>query len=152
MSRYEVLLFVHVLAASAWFGAALFSLALLEFAGRARDSGTVLALGRYDDPLANALFIPAGLVTLGAGVVLVLDSPWSFLEDGWVLAGLVLFAAIFVLGIALIVPAGKKLKELAAAGEPAAEVEAQIGRLRMLSRVDVALLALAIFFMTAKPF
>ena len=151
MSRYELLLFVHVLAAAAWFGAALLAIVLIELATRAEDTPLVVRLGEYDEKLAPLLFIPAGIATLLTGVALVFDGPWSFTGDGWVLAGLVLFAAIFALGVGLIVPAGKKLAALARADAPAAELQRQIGNLRMLSWIGVGLLAAAIFFMTTKP-
>jgi uncharacterized membrane protein len=152
MSLYELLLFVHVLAAAAWFGAALFSLLLVELSARGRDFPMIRSLGEYEDRLATMLFIPAALVTLASGIALVFDGPWSFGADGWVIAGLVLFVAIFGLGIGMIVPTGKKLKELAGSGAPQSELETQVGRLRQLSAIDVGLLALAIFFMTVKPF
>jgi len=152
MSLYELLLFVHVTAAAAWFGAALMSLILVELASRARDTAGVLKLGEYEDRLANVLFIPSAVLVLVAGVALVLDGPWSFVDDGWVIGGLVILAGVFVLGVALIVPAGKKLKELAMANAPEDAVYAQIGRLRTLSRIDVALLVVAFFLMTVKPF
>lgn len=152
MSLYELLLFVHVLAAAAWFGAALLSLVLTELAARAGDRPGVLKLGEYEDRVATLLFIPASLIVLVGGIALVFDGPWSFTDDGWVIAGLALFAAIFVLGVALIVPAGKKLKSLAASGAPEEELDAQIRTLRTLSVIDVGLLIVAIFFMTVKPF
>lgn len=98
------------------------------------------------------LFIPSALIVLAAGIALVFDGPWSFTEDGWVIAGLVLFAAIFVLGIGLIVPTGQKLTAVAKSGAPESEVQAPLRKLRMLSVVDVVLLAAAIFVMTVKPF
>ncbi len=152
MSLHELLLFVHVLAAAAWFGAALLLLLIVELAARAGDRAGVLKLGEYEDRLASLLFIPSALIVLAGGIALVFDGPWSFTGDGWVIAGLALFAAIFVLGVAFIVPAGKKLKELAGSGAPGEEIDAQIGKLRMLSVIDVGLLVLAIFFMTVKPF
>lgn len=151
MSRFELLLFVHVLAAAAWFGAALLALVLLELSTHAKDTPWLVRLGEYDEKLAPLLFIPAAIATLLTGVALVFDGPWSFTGDGWVLAGLVLFAAIFALGVGLIVPAGKKLAALAQADAPAAELQKQIGKLRTLSWIDVGLLAAAIFFMTTKP-
>jgi len=152
MSLYEGLLFVHVLAAAAWFGAALLSLALVELAARGGDSSLVVAFGEYDDDLAKFLFIPAALVTLVAGIALVFEGPWDWTRDGWTLAGLVLLVGIFALGLGVIVPAGNKLKQLGAAGAAEPELRAQIDRYRRLSWIDVGLLALAIFLMTTKPF
>ena len=152
MSRYELLLFVHILAAAAWFGAALLSLVLFEVASRADDTPWLVRFGEYDDKLARFLFIPSAILTLVAGLALVFDGPWSFSEDGWVIAGLVLLFAIFGLGLGLFLPASTKLAALVEADASAAVVQEQIGKLRMLSWIDVGLLAAAIFFMTTKPF
>ena len=166
MSRYELLLFLHVIAAAAWFGGALLSMVLLELASRAGELSWLVRFGEFDDTLAKVLFIPAALITLVAGFVLVFDGPWSFGDDGWVTGGLILFVAIFALGIGLIVPTGQKLSEAAkSALAPPAQLEASavdlddksdlaalIRRLRLLSWVDGSLLAIAIFLMTVKPF
>jgi uncharacterized membrane protein len=90
----------------------------VELSARAGDRANVLKFAEYEDRLAGLLFIPAAIIVLVGGIALTFDGPWSFGEDGWVIAGLVLFAAIFLLGIAIIVPAGKKLKSLAASGAP----------------------------------
>lgn len=152
MSRYELVLFVHVLAAGAWFGAALLSLALLELAARARERAWIVRFGEFDDQLAKVLFIPAALLVLAAGIALVLEGPWSFREDGWATGGLVLLVAIFALGLGLIVPAGQRLTALAREGAGDDLMDAQLRRLRMLSWIDVGLLAAAFFLMTTKPF
>lgn len=152
MSLYELLLFVHVLAAAAWFGAALLSLVLVELAARARDFAWVVRLGEFDDKVAKLLFIPSSLVVLVVGIALVFDGPWSFTRDGWVIVGLALLVAIFVLGVALIVPAGHKMTALASSGASETDVETHLRKLRMLNWIDVGLLAVAMFFMTTKPF
>jgi len=64
MSRYEFLVFIHVLAAAAWFGAALLAVVLLEVATRASDTPWVVRLGGYDEKLAQFLFIPSAIITL----------------------------------------------------------------------------------------
>ncbi|HXG77448.1 MAG TPA: DUF2269 family protein [Gaiellaceae bacterium] len=152
MALYELLLFVHVLAAATWFGAAVLSLALIEVAARAGERDFVVRLGHFDDALAKGLFIPAALLTLAAGIWLVFEGPWRFGDDGWVVAGLVLLVSVFVLGVGLIVPAGKRIAELGATSGQEAELAAAVDRLRVLSWIDVGLLVLAIFVMTVKPF
>jgi uncharacterized membrane protein len=143
---------VHVFAASAWFGAALLLLMLAELMGRARDRQGVLRLGAYEEKLANFLFIPSSLVVLGAGFWLVAEGPWSFGSDGWVGASLAIFVLIFLLGVGVIVPAGKKLKELGESGAPESDLDAQVDVVRRLSWIDVTLLTVVIFLMTVKPF
>ena len=152
MSLYELLLFAHVIAAAAWFGAALLSLVLVELAVRGGDTPGVLKLGEYEDRVAKVLFIPSALVVLAAGIWLTIDGPWSLGRDGWVVSGIVLLAAVFVLGVALIVPAGNRLKALAVANAPDEEIRDQISRIRALSWIDIALLTAAFFVMTTKPF
>lgn len=124
MSLYELLLFLHVLAAAAWYCAALLSLVLTKLAARAGDRAGVLKLGEYENRVATLLYIPSALIVLASGVALVFDGPWSWGGDGWVIAGLVTFAVIFVLGIAVIVPAGKKLRSLAASGAAESALDA----------------------------
>ncbi len=152
VSLYEALLFVHVLAAAAWFGAALLSVVLMELATRAQDSAWIVRFGEFDEALAKVLFIPSALLVLGSGFALVFEGPWSFTDDGWVLAGLLLLVAIFALGLGVIVPAGKKLAALGASGASSSELNDQLRRLSLLSWLDVGLLAAAIFVMTTKPF
>jgi uncharacterized membrane protein len=92
------------------------------------------------------------LAVLAAGFWLVFEGPWSFSRDGWVGAGLGLLIAIFVLGVALYVPASKKLVQLGESGASEAALEEQIRFIRRLSWIDIILLAAAIFVMTVKPF
>ncbi len=152
MTFYDFLVFLHVLAAAAWFGAALLALLLVELMVQARDRAGVLRLGSYDDRLAAFLFIPSSLLVLAAGFWLVAEGPWSFGDDAWVGVGLGLLVGTFVLGVGLIVPAGKKLLELGESQASDAELDKQIGRLRLLSWIDVAILTAAIFMMSVKPF
>ena len=152
MSRYELLLTLHVLAAAAWFGAALLALVLVELAARAGDLRGVVWLGEYDDALAKFLFIPASLVTLAAGLLLVLDGPWSFSEHGFTLVGLAVFAATFALGLGVIVPAGNRLRDAGRAGADEASLEPLVHRYRNLSRIDVLLLTVVVVAMAWKPF
>jgi uncharacterized membrane protein len=152
VSLYEGLLFVHVLAAAAWFGAALLSVVLMELATRAQESAWIMRFGEFDETLAKVLFIPSAVLVLGSGFALVFEGPWSITGDGWVLAGLLLLVAIFAVGLGTIVPAGKKLAALGASGASSSELSDQLRRLRLLSWLDVGLLAAAIFVMTTKPF
>jgi uncharacterized membrane protein len=152
MSRQELYLVLHILGAAAWFGAALLSLALVELAARASDYRGVVWLGRYDDALAKWLFIPASLVTLTAGLLLVLDGPWAFSDHGFTLVGLAVFISSFVLGVRAILPAASLLHAADEAGAPDSELAPLVRRYRDLSRIDVGLLTVAVVLMAWKPF
>ena len=152
MTLYELLLFVHVLAAAAWVGGVLLFAFVLELALRAQERSLLLRLIAYDDRLAPIFYIPAIVLVLAAGVGLVLDGPWSF-GDGWVIAGIVLLASAFVLGIAFFLPTAKRLKTaLDSGGVDSAEVIGELRTYRTLTWIDAAILVAAVFVMTTKPF
>lgn len=152
MTGYELLLFVHVLAAAAWFGGALMSWLLFELALQADDPAWTLRLMEHEDRLATRLYIPASLLTLVAGITLVVSGGYDF-GDGFVIAGLVLFIWLFAMGMAVFAPAGARVR--AAAEEHGVDSEAVrqcLRRVRAVSRFDTPLLALAILLMVTKPF
>lgn len=152
MTRYELLLFVHILAAAAWFGAVVAFVFVGELMLRAKDRATLIRLIEYDDHLAPILYIPAVILVLAAGIGLVLDSPFEF-GDGWIIAGLVLVVGIFVLGVGFILPAAKRVKAaVETSGLESDVVRDRIQTFRLLSWLDLGLLAVAIFVMTTKPF
>lgn len=152
MTLYELLLFVHVLAAAAWVGAVVFVVLVTELALRSNDRSTLVKLVDYDERLAPLLYIPAVLLTLAAGIGLVFDGPWSF-GDGWILAGIVLLVAAFIVGVGFIVPASKKLAAaVEGAGVESEDARARLQVLRALTWIDLALLVAAVFVMTTKPF
>ena len=152
MSLYELLLFVHVLAAIAWVGGVLVVLVTLEVARRSGDRAHVVKALHYDDRLGLIFYVPAALLVLAAGAGLVLEGPWSF-GDGWVLAGLGLLVASFAVGFAFFLPFGKRLAAAVEAhGAESDTVAAEVDRIRLVTWVDIALLAAAVFVMTTKPF
>src|SRR5688500_4694128 len=97
MTRYELLVFLHVAAVIIWIGAG-FLIALLVF-GAERAGDRIREAGYHRDVgwLAPRLFIPASMATLVFGILVVADGPWSF-GDLWIVIGLVGWAVSFGLG------------------------------------------------------
>lgn len=153
MSLYELLLFVHVLAAATWFGAALSSLVLLELGQRSRDTSGIRRFIEFDDRVTPILCVPGSILVLGVGIGLVLEGPWSF-RNGWVVAGFALLMAVFATTSSRsLVPEAKSLtRALATAGGDSRDVRAGVRYIRISLWLDVTLLAAAIFVMTTKPF
>ncbi len=152
MTLYELLLFVHVLAAAAWVGGVVFFGFVLEVALRLDDRSLLLRLIAYDDRLAPIYYIPAIVLLLAAGVGLVLDGPWSF-GDGWVIAGIALLLGAFALGILFFLPTAKRLRAAVdTAGVESPEVRERLASYRVLTWIDAAILVAAVFVMTVKPF
>ena len=71
MTRYELLLFVHVVAAIVWLGAATVVQIFAARANRATDPMDMHRVAADAEWLALRVFIPASLVVLIAGLLLV---------------------------------------------------------------------------------
>jgi uncharacterized membrane protein len=151
MTFYELLLFVHIVGAAVWFGAGLMMQVLARRADRADDHATLKRLVDDTEDLSNLVFIPASMVVLIAGLVLVIDGPWSF-GDLWIVLGLVGFAATLATGVLLIKPSAEKIAavmERDGGMSPAALYETR--RMMALARIDYVSLLLVIAVMAIKP-
>ena len=151
MSFYELLLFVHILAAAIWFGAGfLFHLQAYR-ADRADDAATMQRLLADTAVLSNVLFIPASLVVLFAGLLLVIEGPWSF-GDLWIVLGLLGYAATFATGLLVIKPGSERIATLTgSSGELTPQALYEARRMLALARIDYVALVLVIAVMTIKP-
>jgi uncharacterized membrane protein len=150
MSRYELYLLLHILGAIVWVGAHANLQYLALRAERAGDDAGLKRVLDDGDALAK-IIIPASLVVVLAGVLMVLDGPWSF-SMLWIDLGLAGFAATFVTGMFLLDPAGKKLAAtVEAEGGFGRSAAAQAKRLLAISRVDGLAIVLVVAVMVVKP-
>lgn len=150
MTLYELLLFVHVLAAATWVGGALM---LKVQSSRALGSGPDRAadLALETERVGKTVLMPSSIVLLVAGLWLVFETDIGF-EPLWVKLGLAIYVVSAVAGAAFLGPLYKQVGELKAErGAGDAEVAARLQRISMLSSVDLGLLVAAIFVMTVKP-
>ncbi len=96
MSRYDWLLFVHVLGAFAFLGG-VFALVALQIAAmrsvRASDVALFMHVGRVAEAMINA----GAVVVLVLGIWLALDFDYG-LDEPWIVASLVLWVVSAVLG------------------------------------------------------
>ena len=151
MSRQEIYLFVHIAAAVIWVGGG----SLLSLMGhRAITSGdrdrtrVVVQEAAF---LGQRLFIPASLVVLVMGILLVADGPWEM--DLWVVLGLIGFAATAFTGAAILGPRAERIAHMieAAGGDYTDEADVESRKLLTLARIDVVVLFLVIADMALKP-
>ncbi len=150
MSLYELFKTIHVLAAVAWVGGAMFSQVL---ALRARVSGpTPMAqFASWMAYLGPRYFAPVSMVVLIAGIAMVIESGWDF-ADPWIVIGLVGFAGTFVTGMAYVSPASQKVATLLKERGPEdAETQGEIDRIFKISRIDLVVLVLIVIDMVVKP-
>ena len=151
MTLYELLLFLHVIAAIIWVGAATTYFAL-EL--RTDLSGDLEREASQNDDaawLAPRLFIPASMGTLVFGVLAAIEGNWDF-GSLWIVVGLTGFAISFATGIGYFEP---EIKRLAAAiergGTDDPEVRRRTASLKMVGRIELTVLYVVVVAMVAKP-
>ena len=87
--------------------------------GRAGDNAGLQSLFGQAEWLATRVFIPVSLLVVVAGILLVIEGPWSF-DQLWVLLGLAGFAATFLTGLLMIKPESERIAaDLARDGDDA---------------------------------
>lgn len=151
MTRYDLLVFLHVAAVIIWLGAG-FLLSLLVF-GAARAGDRMAELRHHGDVewLAPRLFIPASMGTLVLGILLVVDGPRSF-GDLWIVVGLAGWAVSFVMGFFYFKPEGERIHALVVRHGPEhPEVDRRLQRLNVLDRVQLVILFVVVANMVVKP-
>jgi hypothetical protein len=151
LTRSDLYLGLHVLAATAWIGAA-FLMAVLG-ARLATSPDPQPALGYVSDSewLGLRLFLPASAATLVSGVLLVRTSPWGF-DTLWVQLGLAAFVASTVIGMLVFGPGWSNVGAVARSAGPDVErVRERIDLLLLVGWVDVGIVAGAVWVMSVKP-
>jgi uncharacterized membrane protein len=146
----DLWLTIHILAAALWFGAGFFMNLLMARLSMKGEQQAVAGISTQTSFISR-FFDTAAIVTLVAGVALVLTvDAWEF-SDPFVSIG---FAGVLItlgIGHGMITPTSKKLAAALAAGN-AEEAQALGQRMGMLSTIDSLVLLLVIIAMVVKPF
>src|SRR5262245_19976423 len=151
-ATFDVYKMVHVFAAVVWVGGGTTLDILVLLTERENDPLGLAALGQKIDFVATRVYVPASLLVLLFGILMMIkgDLDWG---QFWIVAGLVGFAATFLTGVGFLTPQVKKLNAIATAKGPAhPEAQAQLQKVLVVARFDVALLLRIVADMTAKPF
>ncbi|HSK14725.1 MAG TPA: DUF2269 family protein [Gaiellaceae bacterium] len=150
MSRYEVFLLIHVVAAIAWLGGGL----VLQIQGiradRAKDADGLRKVLEDVVSLSNLFFVPAALLVVIFGIAMVADGPWTF-GQLWIVLGLAGYAATFATGLFLLDPRSKRILAMMEEEAMSPRVVADVRRLLALSRIDYAVLYSVVAVMVLKP-
>ena len=151
MNRYELLLFVHVLAAVIWVGGAVMIQLMALRVLRADDPLRVTSFAADVEWIGNRLLVPASVILILAAVGLMLegDLAWRAL---WVSLSLVAYIVSFVAGAAFFGPESGRISKLVAAqGPDSGEAVGRIQRLLIASRIELVVLLAVVYLMTVKP-
>jgi hypothetical protein len=145
---YGLLVFVHILAAIAWFGTGLFHqlhmVRLRSVSGHA-DVGYQMESMSWTE---KGIFIPAPLLVLATGITMVaVNDAWAF-SQAWVYLSLGFWVAEAIMGGAV---GGKLLGRIQEAREQGGDVSGLIDRDLSIAWVDVAILTVILVLMVFKP-
>ena len=151
-SWYAAFMAVHVTAVVIWIGGGALLTIFGLLAERRSDGGQLVAIARMAAFAGERIFAPAGLVVVAMGIAMVLDAHLGF-GHFWIVFGLLGFLATFLIGVGVLAPASKKVTGLLAEKGPSdPEVQAQINRILLVARADIAMLLLVVVDMVTKPF
>jgi uncharacterized membrane protein len=151
MTRYELLLFLHVATAIIWLGAGTVIQFFAFRAERSRDAVEVHRVASDSEWLTMRLFVPSSLAVLVLGIALVLDGPWGF-DQLWITLGLAGYGFSFLVGILFLGPeSGRIAKLVETHGVEHELVTSRIGRILAVSRFELAVLFAVVLDMTLKP-
>jgi hypothetical protein len=149
MSRQELYLFIHIAAAVLWVGGGTLLGIMGYRAVAANDREKTRVVVEEASQLATKLFIPAALVVVAMGLLLVLDGPWDF--DLWVVLGLIGFASTFALGAGVLGPMTERITAQIEAEGYTDAADRESRKLLTLARIDSVVLFLVVADMALKP-
>lgn len=151
MTLEEVLLFIHIVAVVIWLGGSAMVRILFARTKQARDEDGLRTLLRQGDFLGKAVFNPAGIITLAAGVWLVIETPWEF-SDVWISFG---FAGIIIgagLAMAFYPRQMQRIRTaLDGGGLAAADTQSSLLTLQRVALLELLILFLVVWAMVFKP-
>lgn len=151
MDFYDWVLFVHILAGSAWLGGLIYANALMYSTARAGEPSALVDTAIRAGRINRALLPPAGAVTILAGLYMVGDDSRWDLSDGWVLTALILALGVVALAIAFFVPETRSIEREVAANGPGPAVGARLRRIGLLARLVTVVLTFVLLLMIWRP-
>lgn len=147
---YDLIKYVHVLAAIVWVGGAFYAQVLALQVRRSNDPEDIPKFGRNAEYIGTRVFIPASIILFIAGAILVAQR-WSFTQ-AWVSAAIALWLLSILAGVLYLGPRSKKIGELfAAEGPNSMAARTMIDRLFLVSRLELVSFAVIVFLMVVKP-
>jgi len=152
MTLHNLLLFVHLLAATAWIGGSILLDILARRTLRMGDREAVLGVARTSDFVSRVILFPGGVITLLAGIGLVLESDaWRF-TMGWVIFAIVIVLASAALGMAFYPRQLAALERAASeAGPSDPEIPRRLLRILNVSSIETVALLAVLWAMVFKP-
>lgn len=147
---YEVLKYIHILAAIVWVGGAFLAQLLAVKALRSNDAIDLPRVGRDLGLIGGRVFPIASIILLIAGVLMVIQR-WNFTQ-AWIVIALVLWAASLLVGAFYLGPMSTKIGEMfAAEGPQSVGARSLAARVLLVSRLELVSFLVIIYLMVFKP-
>jgi uncharacterized membrane protein len=147
---YDLIKYVHVLAAITWVGGAFYAQMLALQIQRSNDPGDIPKFGRHVEYIGTRVFLPASIILFVAGAILV-GQRWSF-SQAWVSIAIVLWLLSVLAGAVYLGPRMKRIGELfAAEGPGSVAARSLLDRLFLVSRLELVSFVVIVFLMVVKP-
>lgn len=151
MTLAEILKLAHVIAVIIWLGGSFMLGLMLERAQASEDEATVLGITKLAEFIGKAVFNPAGIITLLAGIWLVIEADYEF-SEAWISIGFLGVALGAGLGMAFYPKALKAVQAgIEADGLLGNDSLAALRKLRLVSTVEWLLLIVVVWAMVFKP-
>jgi uncharacterized membrane protein len=148
---YNLFKFMHIAAVIVWIGGMVTIGVINARVTRENDRAALSSLSRQSAFFGSAIIGPAAVITLIAGIVMVVDGDLDF-DTLWIAWGMIVVVASILMGATLIRRAGEELSELTSSANPdGSRVAALQRRLRTLNMFNLLLLFSAVWAMVFKP-
>jgi uncharacterized membrane protein len=149
---YETLKFIHILAAIVWVGSGLYFQWQATRLNRLGDPERMAAFTKDIEQAGMKLLMPASVVVLIVGIVMVIYTPSIGFTDTWIAIGLLGAVATAITGSVFIGPtAGKVGRAIEEQGPASPEVQALTKKIFTISRIDQLVLLVVIWAMVFRP-
>jgi uncharacterized membrane protein len=147
---YQLLVYLHILGGVTWVGGAIYAQALGIKVSRSEDPTELPAMARHLEVLGLVVFLPASLVVIVTGVVMTVQQ-WSF-GQLWIALAVALWVLSAALGAIYVGPRiGKVGRLFEAEGPDSAAARDLLGRLFLVSRLELVSFAVILALMVFKP-
>jgi len=148
----DFLKLVHVVAAIVWVGGAFMLGLVFERAQRAKDGATVLGVTRIAQFVGKAVFNPAAIIALIAGIWLVIEVDAIEFSDAWISLGFLGIALGAGLGMAVYPKLLNRIQAgIADDGLLGNETLGALRTMRLVSSLEWLFLIIVVWAMVVKP-
>lgn len=150
MTSYELWLFLHLSAVALWIGGAVAVQVFAALTKAAGDPARSAAFGKDTGIVVRWIFMPASLVVLVSGILLVNEGNWDW-SEWFVVLGLVGWAVVALTAFGYLTRALGSVGMRMATEGPSPALGAEMNRLILIARILILVLFAILFVMVVKP-